>query len=66
MTVRSAVRLAVGDRLLPCRLLVRLDVELDEQQQVAREQRAAKHRRRLRPGARAKRGQVREVVRGVV
>ena len=66
MTVRNAVCLPVRDGLLAGGLLVRLDVELDEQAQVAREQQAAEHRSLLRPGARAEAGPVREVAGGVV
>ena len=64
---RDAVGLAVRDRLLAGGLLpVRRDVELDEQEEVAREQCTAKHRCVLRSGTRTQSRQVREVVGGVV
>ena len=66
MTVRNAVCLPVRDGLLARGLLVRLDVELDEQAQVAREQQTAKDRCALRSGARSQGGEVREVVGRVV
>ena len=50
-----SVRLAIGDRLavrsaLPDRLFVRLDVEVDEQAEVARQKSTAKERSALRAG----------------
>ena len=66
-----SVRLAIGDRLavrsaLPDRLFVRLDVEVDEEPEVAREQQASKHRSSLSAGACTKVRPVWEVVGRVV
>ena len=66
VTVCLAIRLAVHRNLRADGLLVRLDVELDEETQVAREQQAAKDRCALRSGARTQGGEVREVVGRVV
>ena len=66
VTVCLAIRLAVHRNLRADGLLVRLDVELDEEAQVAGEQQAAKDRSVLRSGARPQRGPVREVVGSIV
>ena len=64
--VCNTVCLAVRHSLLANRFLVGLDVELDEEAQVAGEQQAAKDRSVLRSGARPQRGPVREVVGSIV
>ena len=64
--VRNAVSLAICDGLLANGLLVGLDVELDEEAQVAREQKAAEDSSALRSSAATEGGEVREVVRSIV
>lgn len=70
MTVRFAIRhavsLTVGDRPTLRRLFVRLDVEVDEQQEIARQQEASKHRRSFSSSTGTDVREVREVVGGVV
>lgn len=68
MSVSDAVRLAVWNSLALSfdRLLVCLDVEVDEENQVAREQQASKDGSGFSARTATKAGQVREVVRGIV
>ena len=64
--VCNTVCLAVRHSLLANRFLVRLDVKLDEQEQVARKERASEHRSLLCSGTAAQRREVGEVVGGIV
>lgn len=66
LAIRHAVSLTVGGGTTLCRLFVRLDVEVDEQQEIARQQDASKHRRSLSSSTGTDVGEVREVVGGVV
>lgn len=67
MSVCGTVGRAVRNRFLTLdRLLVSLDVEVDEQQEVAGQQHTSEHGSDLGSGAGAKMGQVREVVGGIV